>query len=119
MHELSIALSILEMAEEEAERHGSVQVQGIHLRLGPLSGVVKEALLSAFDLARESSPLNKAQLKIEETPLLGHCPTCGTTKTVISVQELCCTGCGTPTPQIVSGRELEVVALELDALETP
>ncbi len=113
MHELSIALSILDLAEEEAARRGGVQVHGIHLRLGPLSGVVKEALLSAYEVAREGSPLAEAQLVIEETPLLAHCPTCRTTKAVVSVQQLCCAECGTPTPQLLSGRELEVVALEI------
>ncbi len=44
MHELSIAMSIVELAEEEAERR-SVQVNAVHLKLGALSGVVKEALL--------------------------------------------------------------------------
>lgn len=113
MHELSIALSILEVAQEEAERHGSAQVHAIHLRLGPLSGVAKEALLSAYELAREGSPLAGAELKIEETPLLGRCPNCDTTKAVVSMQELCCTECGTPIPQLESGRELEVVAMEI------
>ncbi len=50
MHELSIALSILDVAAEEAERQGNARVVAIHLRLGPLSGVVKGALLSAFEL---------------------------------------------------------------------
>jgi hydrogenase nickel incorporation protein HypA/HybF len=113
MHELSIALSILDLAAEEAARRGGVQVHGIHLRLGPLSGVVKEALLSAYEIARESFPLGDAQLVIEETPLLAHCPTCATTKPVVSPQLLCCAECGTPAPQLVSGRELEVVALEI------
>ena len=49
MHELSIALSLLDQVAEEAERRGGVQVHAIHLRLGPLSGVVKEALLSAYN----------------------------------------------------------------------
>jgi hydrogenase nickel incorporation protein HypA/HybF len=40
MHELSIAMSIVELAEEEAERRG-VQVTAVHLKLGALSGVVK------------------------------------------------------------------------------
>ncbi len=119
MHELSIALSILEVAQEEAERHGSVQVEGIHLRLGPLSGVVKEALLSAFELAREGSPLAAAELKIEETSLRGRCPSCETTQAVVSVQEICCATCGTPIPQLESGTELQVVALEIAPLEVP
>jgi hydrogenase nickel incorporation protein HypA/HybF len=35
MHELSIALSIVDMAEEEAQRH-EARVSAVHLRLGPL-----------------------------------------------------------------------------------
>jgi hydrogenase nickel incorporation protein HypA/HybF len=113
MHELSVALSILDLAAEEAARHGGARVRGIHLKLGPLSGVVKAALLSAYELAREGSGLEEAQLVIDDVPLLARCPTCQATRAVVSVQQLCCAECGTPTPQLVSGRELEIVALEL------
>ena len=43
MHELSIAISLLETAEEEARRQGGGEVLALHLRIGPLSGVVSEA----------------------------------------------------------------------------
>jgi hydrogenase nickel incorporation protein HypA/HybF len=112
MHELSIALSIVDMAAEEAQRR-DVRVRGVHLRLGPLSGVVKQALLSAYELAREGSPLADARLVIEAVPVLAHCPTCRATRAVVSVQQLACAECGTPTPEVVSGRELEMVALEV------
>ena len=42
MHELSIALNILDIASKEAERNGGGVVQAVHIRLGPLSGVVKD-----------------------------------------------------------------------------
>jgi hydrogenase nickel incorporation protein HypA/HybF len=113
MHELSIALSILDLATEEAERRGARQVYGIHLKLGPLAGVVKEALVAAYEIARESSCLADARLVIEDTPIMAYCPTCQSSKSVVSVQELCCVACGTPTPHLLSGRELEVVALEI------
>jgi hydrogenase nickel incorporation protein HypA/HybF len=113
MHELSIALSILELAEEEADRRGNVRVLGIHLKLGPLAGVVKEALLSAFELAREGSPLDEVQLVIQEVPVLAYCPVCRVERAVASLNQLICIECRTPTPQVTSGRELEVVALEL------
>jgi hydrogenase nickel incorporation protein HypA/HybF len=113
MHELSIALSLLDVAALEAQRHGCVEVMAIHLKLGPLSGVAPQALLSAYDLAREGGPLKEARLVIEEAPVLAHCPTCQTTRAVVSVQNLACAECGTPTPQLVSGRELEIVALEI------
>ena len=43
MHELSIAMSILDMAEEEAGRR-SAEEDAIHVKLGALSGIVKEAV---------------------------------------------------------------------------
>src|SRR5690242_18465555 len=57
MHELSIAMSIVDMAQEEAERHGSAQVIAVHLRLGKLSGVVREALLSSYEMACAATAL--------------------------------------------------------------
>lgn len=113
MHELSIAMSIVEVAAAEAERHGAVQVTAVHLRWGPLSGVVKEALLSAFELAREGSPLERSGLVIEDVPILAYCPQCRSDCSVESIQQLCCRTCGTPTPHVVSGRELEITALEI------
>ena len=114
MHELSIALSILEVAAEEIERQGGGKATAVHLRLGPLSGVIKEALQSAYDLAKESSPLSSAELIIEDVPLVAYCPNCSAERTVESVQELCCPVCGAPTPEIIRGRELEVHALEIE-----
>jgi hydrogenase nickel incorporation protein HypA/HybF len=115
MHELSIALSVLQLAAEEAERQGGGEVLAIHLRLGPLSGVVPEALRSAYDLAREGSPLRKAALVIEEVALVTYCPVCAAERAPGSVQQLRCPECGTPTPEIVRGRELEVTALEMES----
>jgi hydrogenase nickel incorporation protein HypA/HybF len=112
MHELSIAMSILDMAGEEARRHDA-RVEAVHLKLGPLSGVVKEALLSAWEIARESSPLKGARLVIEDVAIRTDCPRCGAEQPVVSMQDLRCAECGTPAARLVSGRELEVVALEI------
>ena len=114
MHELSIALSLLDLAAEESERLGEGRAgsRALHVKLGPLSGVVKQALLSAYGLAREQGPFSDVDLMIEETPLLAHCPACNATRAVVSEQELLCRECGTPTAEVVSGRELDLVALE-------
>ncbi len=106
-------MSVLEVVEEEAIRR-NVTVTGVRLRLGPLSGVIKEALEGAFELAREQSPLKDCQLIIEDVPLVAACPKCGVDRAVESVQNIVCSVCGTPTPNIVSGRELEVVGLEVE-----
>ncbi len=71
------------MASEEAARRGGARVTALHLKLGSLSGVVKEALTFSYGIACEGTPLEGSQLVIEE----------------------------------VQGRELEVVALELEDVE--
>jgi hydrogenase nickel incorporation protein HypA/HybF len=68
MHELSIAMSILDIAEEEAERHANARVEAIHLRVGKMSGIVKEALLSAYELAAEQTPFAQSRLVFEDVP---------------------------------------------------
>jgi len=68
MHELSIALSIVEIASEEAVRQAAAKVEAVHLRLGKLSGVAKEALLFSWDLACRETPVEGARLAIEEVP---------------------------------------------------
>ncbi len=112
MHELSIALSILDLVAEEAERLDG-RVAAVHLRLGPLSGVVREALVSAYDLAREGTPFAEAELVVEVVPIVLYCPVCTVEVTPPSIQELRCPACGTLTPEVIQGRELEVVALEI------
>ena len=113
MHELSIALSILDVVAEEAERRGG-HVVAVHLRLGPLSGVVAGALRSAYDLAREGTPLAAAELVVEEVPVAAWCPACAAER-MVAFPELCCPTCGAATPEVVRGRELEVVALEIES----
>jgi hydrogenase nickel incorporation protein HypA/HybF len=113
MHELSIAMSIVEMAEEEANRHGAVQIQAVHLRLGLLSGVVKQSLLSSYEMACAATLLEGSQLLIEEVAVEVFCPRCELPRLVTSIQWFCCPECGTPTPTVLHGKELEVVALEM------
>lgn len=113
MHELSIALAILDVAEEEAERRGGVPVAAIHIRMGPLAGVVKEALLSAYELAVEQTAFEGSRLIIEEVPIVIYCSRCQAERRVHSVQWFCCADCDTPASEVVRGRELEVAALEL------
>ncbi len=112
MHELSIAMSIVEMAQEEALQRG-VQVNAVHLKLGALSGVVKEALLSSYEMACDDTPLRGSRLVIEDVPVVIFCPHCKVQRPLSSVQLFCCAECGTPTSEIVHGKELEVVALEI------
>ena len=113
MHELSIALSILDVVEEEVDRRGGVPVEAIHVRMGLLAGIVKEALISAYELASEQTPFEHSRLIIEEVPIVIYCAKCQAERTVHSVQWFCCAECDTPASEVLRGRELELAALEL------
>ena len=112
MHELSIAMSIVELAEEEAASRG-VQIEAVHLKLGALSGVVKEALLSCYEMACEGTTVQGSRLLVEDIPVIIFCATCNTQRNLSSVQQLTCPECGTPSWEVLQGKELEVVALEV------
>ena len=113
MHELSIAMSIIEMAEEEAMVRGGARVDAVHLKLGALSGVVEQALLACYEMASDDSILKSSRLLIENIPVTVYCPNCRSNQRLSSIQLFCCPECGTPTPEVIHGRELEVVALEI------
>ncbi len=113
MHELSIALDLVEVAESAARAAGAQAVETVNLRVGVLSGVVKEALLFVYDSATEGTMLENSRLVIEDVPLVVFCPDCQRESELPSIQLLQCPHCGTYTADVRQGRELEIVSLEV------
>ena len=112
MHELSIAMGIVDAALDESQRRG-VEVSAVHLRLGALSGVVKDALLFSYEVACQDTPLQGSQLIVEDVPVIVFCPQCRQERELPSVQLFACPECGAPTMDVRHGKELEVFALEV------
>jgi hydrogenase nickel incorporation protein HypA/HybF len=113
VHELSVALSLVEVACEKVAILGNPRVDAVSVRIGPLSGVVKEALSFCFEAASQGTPLEGARLEIEDVPLIVFCPNCSAERQLASIQHLRCPVCGQPTPDVCGGRELELTALEV------
>lgn len=105
-------MSLVELAQEEAARRG-VEIESVHIRVGRLSGVVKEALLSSYEMACFETPLQGSHLVIEDVPVVVFCPTCKVNRDVNSEDWFICSDCGSPTPNVIQGKELEMVALEI------
>ncbi len=114
MHELSIALSMIEMATAEARRLNAKRVNALHLKIGALSGVVKDALLFSYEVASAGTILEGSSLLIEEIPVVIYCDACNSERELQSLQLFCCPACGTVSAQIVRGKELEFVAMEVE-----
>jgi len=113
MHELSIAMGIVDAAADEARQRG-VKVSAVHLRLGALSGVVKDALLFSYQVACQDTALEGTRLLIEEIPVAVFCPQCKQKRVLESVQSFTCPECGALAGELLQGKELEVFALEVD-----
>jgi len=114
MHELSIAMSMVEMATEESQRLGAERVTALHLKVGLLSGVVKDALIFSYEVACAGTPLEGSKLIIEDVPVKVYCPRCRSEKELESIQLFACPACGELTPEVLEGRELQVVAMEIE-----
>jgi hydrogenase nickel incorporation protein HypA/HybF len=114
MHELSIALSMIEQIEEETVKHGGGTVEVVYVRIGVLSGVDAQALRYAFELACEETDLSGTRLEIEQVPLRVYCPHCALTYNP-DPQYILCPRCIVSIPEILEGNELELRALEIAA----
>ena len=66
MHEVSIADALLHEASLAAASHGLRAVNRVGVRVGRLSGVAAEALVTAFEILREGPVLGRAVLDIED-----------------------------------------------------
>jgi hydrogenase nickel incorporation protein HypA/HybF len=113
MHELSIAVSLAEAAEAELHRQGDAHLLAVHLKLGELSGVTRDALLFSFEIVCQNTPLEGSRLVIEDIPVLIDCEPCGAPRSVVSLQKFCCAICGAPSGKLLQGREIELSALEI------
>ncbi len=112
MHELSIALSLIEQIEKNAAQHPGV-VRSAQIRIGVLSGVDCEALRFAWEIARAGTPLASTALEIESVLLRVRCPGCGNTHAA-EIHSILCPRCVTPEQEILEGRELQLASLEID-----
>jgi hydrogenase nickel incorporation protein HypA/HybF len=114
MHELSIAQQLVGVAEPAARAANAACVRRVRLRLGRLAGVVRESLEFAYELVTEGTLLAGSTLDIEDVPVVARCKTCAEDVAIAEVHVLRCPRCGLPTPEILSGRELEIVSLDYD-----
>ncbi|HWR98553.1 MAG TPA: hydrogenase maturation nickel metallochaperone HypA [Candidatus Methanoperedens sp.] len=112
MHELSIALSVLDIVREAAAGAGLARVETVRLRVGKATGVLPDALLFAFDCSKAGTPAAAARLEIEEVSIGGHCGDCARDFTSPEPYVLACPLCGGGDFRITTGDELAVLDLE-------
>jgi hydrogenase nickel incorporation protein HypA/HybF len=113
MHELAIADAIVAIAREHANGR---RVALVEVKVGALRQVVPEALAFAFELVAVGTPVEGAELVIDEVEARVECRTCEA-KSVVPEFPFACARCGSVDVDVVGGEELHVEALELEERE--
>ena len=110
MHELSLAESVVRIATAHAAGRPVAKVE---LKVGHLRQAVPSALAFAFELVAQGTPIEGAELVIEEVPAAGRCRRCGE-ESELPGFPLQCGACGGLDLELLRGEELLVEALELE-----
>jgi len=110
LHELSIAESVVRIASRQADGRAVTKVQ---MKVGYLRQVVPSALSFGFGLLAEGTPVEGAELEIEQVPAEGRCRGCGVESLLVDFP-LQCEECGGFDLEILKGEELMVESLELE-----
>jgi hydrogenase nickel incorporation protein HypA/HybF len=120
MHELAIAQNIFDIVRQSVPEDQAPSVRRVRMRIGKLSGVIPESLDFCFTVIAGQSPMRRAALAIEEVPTVFRCRDCGNS---FGMEDLAfiCPQCKSNNLEMISGRELEIVEVELqdDGDESP
>ncbi|TVQ74570.1 MAG: hydrogenase maturation nickel metallochaperone HypA [Balneolaceae bacterium] len=113
MHELSIALNIVDIASTETRKAGATRVTDLDIEVGSLSGVIVEALEFAMEVAVRDTILSEARVAIHPVKAQARCRKCGVEFEVRDYFEEC-PECASLDLQITRGQELKVRSLKVE-----
>ena len=112
MHELSIALSIVDIAEEEVKKNNASVVEEIVIDIGMLSNIQVDSLEFLWDQAVKASVLEGAQRKLNLVPGKARCTVCCKEFQMNEIFDAC-PECHDFLNEIVEGKELKIRSLTL------
>ena len=112
MHELSIALGIVKIAEDETAKVNAEKVTKIELVVGVLSGVELDSLNFVWESAVKNTVLENAQKEVEVIGGKGKCTDCDTEFEMENIYDIC-PKCSSNFKDILQGEELKVKTLEV------
>lgn len=111
MHEYSIVEALLHRVEAEARIRRALSVGRIRVALGELSGVDPELLSTAYEVFRERTLCQEAEMEIRTVPAHWVCSGCGLP--IAPGQILRCPDCQEPA-RLASGDEIVLEQIEME-----
>lgn len=113
MHEVSIALNLIDIVTAQCRENGYSRIDAVRIKIGRASGIMPDALSFAFDAIKGDSIAADALLEIEEVPLTGSCRDCGAVFTTEAEYVLACPACAGLSFFMTAGRELDIIDMEV------
>ena len=113
MHELSIALGIVKIAEEESKKAKAKAVKSIELEIGSMAGIEMDSLDFVWPIAVKDTVLEYADREIDLIPAKARCLECQKEFDLEHTFDAC-PNCNSYFKDIFQGKELRVKALEVE-----
>lgn len=110
MHEMSIAIEIIEQLEAIAAEHGLERIDVLTVRAGAMRAVVPDALEMAFEAAAEGTCAQGARLTLEVAPIVAECRECGM-RFEPKANAFLCAQCNRADVAIVEGDEILLMSV--------
>ena len=113
MHEMSIAMNLVDLAIKTAKQNEAIKINSMILELGSLAGVVREALEFCFESACKGTMADGARLEIITIQGDATCSNCGHQFKCDQVA-VPCPKCNEYVFNIQGGRELKLKSVNVD-----
>jgi hydrogenase nickel incorporation protein HypA/HybF len=126
VHELSAATAIVKTILSASEDRMVRRIRSVDLKIGQLTLLSPEQLEFCFQIASKGTIAEGAELNMERSPAVLECESCGSSFPWAPPEDdpanhlvlpiLQCE-CGATKVRVVSGRELEVVSINVEKAE--
>ena len=117
MHEMSLTASLINILKEEMAKAGKTRLIRVTLRYGVLSHALPEAMITAFELLTENTPLAGAEIVMVEEMATLSCSGCNHIFSPAGRRDLFmpCPACGRELGhEVITGKGLYIESMEVE-----
>lgn len=113
MHEMTIAMNIVDIVCQKADKEKAVKVNSVKLVIGELSGIMINSLEFCFEAACKNTIADGAELKINIINAEAFCKSCKKNFSIESDFSPCPT-CNDFNFELIKGKEFSIKSFNID-----
>jgi hydrogenase nickel incorporation protein HypA/HybF len=113
MHEMTIAINVVDMITRMAAAEGSQRINEVELEIGALAGIMTDALTFCYEAASSDTMAAGSTLKLIGIPGRGRCRDCEQ-EFEVETFFTACPDCSGFHVEIIDGKELNIRSINVD-----